>query len=133
RDSLVTGNGDTGNVLTRVWEVATGKQVLEFTGNEWAEFTPDGKQILAAGPDKKLHLWDFATGKEVRQYAGHTDWITRLSISPDGKRAVTGSHDKTIRVWDLASGKELAVLAQNGSSYAIYTPDGRHFVTWTRG
>ncbi|MBI2805670.1 MAG: protein kinase [Planctomycetes bacterium] len=123
---LVTGVGG-----ARVWEVATGKQVLEFPGNEMAAFTPDGKQILSTGLDKKLHLWDFATGKEVRPFAaGHTALITGFHLSPDGKQAATGSLDRTVRVWDVASGKELAVLADH--YLARYTPDGRHFVTWSK-
>jgi WD40 repeat protein len=101
-------------------------------GNEMAAFTPDGKQILSTGLDKRLHLWDFATGKEVHPFAaGHTGLITGFHLSPDGKQAISGSHDKSVRVWDIASGKELAVLP-NTYTWG-YTPDGRHFVTWSNG
>jgi hypothetical protein len=128
---LATGDAQEGRDLTlRVWEVASGKQVLECVGNECAAFTPDSKQVLVAGPDKALHLWDIATGKEVRSFEGHTSWIIGVDISRDGKRALSTSVDATVRIWDLDTGKELGQLTEQPPwKYARFAPDGKSFLT----
>jgi WD40 repeat protein len=72
-----------------------------------------------------------ATGKEVRSFEGHTDWVTTVAITPDGKRALSGSNDTTVRVWDLETGMELKKIeAHTQPSRAIYSHDGKHFLTW---
>jgi WD40 repeat protein len=124
--------GDGGGNTTRVWETATGKLVLEFVGNEFVVFTPDGKRLLSAGPNKTLHLWDRATGKEIRSFVGHTHWVASGAISPDGKRVVSGSNDTTVRVWDLETGTELKKIeAHTQPSRALFAPDGKHFLTYS--
>jgi serine/threonine protein kinase/WD40 repeat protein len=130
---LATGNAEEGRDLTlRVWEVATGKQVLECVGNECAAFTPDSKQVLVAGPDKALHLWDIETSKELRTFEGHTNWISGVDVSRDGKRALSTSTDATVRIWDVESGKELDQLREQPPGvYARFAPDGKSFLTCT--
>jgi hypothetical protein len=59
-------NSWTEMVAVQVWETATGRPVLRLkTG--WLghlAFSPDGRLLLAAGPEE-LALWDLVSGKVV--------------------------------------------------------------------
>jgi WD40 repeat protein len=120
---LVTGSSWHNQV--RVWDTATGKLVRALPGWQWAEFTPDGKQILACGADNALRLWDLATGREVRRFSGHTSAATRFDVSADGQRFLSSAPDGTVRLWDLKTGKELGRLeGQSEKCFAVLSPDG---------
>jgi WD40 repeat protein len=128
---LATGQVESPHTV-RVWEVATGRQVLEVEGNECAAFTPNGKLLLAAGPDKSLHLWETATGQEVRRFPGHTTWVASLVISPDGKLALSGAGDGTARLWDLETGVELLKAETKQVRVRVrFAPDGKRFLTFS--
>ncbi len=62
---LYLGGGDTGTL--RIWEVASGKQVVELPVTIGC-FTPDGKQILGHNLGKTISLFDVATGRELRKW-----------------------------------------------------------------
>jgi hypothetical protein len=133
---LATGEGSSSlpPKTVRVWEAATGRQVLEVQGNECAAFTPNGQLLLAAGPDRSLHLWETATGKEVRRFTGHTGWVASLVISPDGKLALSGAHDGTARLWDLETGEELMKAETKQVRVRVrFSPDGKRFLTFNDG
>jgi WD40 repeat protein len=116
----------------RVWKAQTGELVRVLPGCQCAQFTPDGKQVLAWSRDNMLHLWDLETGQEVRQLIGHKDGLTRFELSPDGKRVVSCARDQTIRLWDLTAGQELARLPlQDEWSRAVFSPDGGRILTWS--
>jgi WD40 repeat protein len=131
---LATGQVQFPNTV-RVWEVATGWEVLVVPGNEAAAFTPNGKLLLAPGADKSLHLWDVATGKEVRRFPGHRDWLGSPVISPDGKLVLSCSNDQTVRLWNLETGKELMKAEPPPAFPAFapvvrFSPDGKRFLTF---
>ena len=64
---LYLGGGDTGTV--RIWEVATGNQLLELTVTV-AWFAPDGRKLLGSKGDKVLSVFDLDTGQEEPQLGG---------------------------------------------------------------
>jgi WD40 repeat protein len=124
-----TGAVQAENTL-RVWEVESGELVMQVVGNECAVFTPDTKQLIAAGPDKQLHVWEVPTGKEVRQFGKHPDWISVLSLAPSGKQLLSGCNDGNMRLWDLASGEELARLDHHGQPcFGFFSPDSKQIVS----
>ena len=55
-----------------------------------------------------MRLWELASAQTVRILAGHTDWVTSVTVTSDGALAVSTSRDGTLRVWDLESGEEIA-------------------------
>ena len=135
-----------------LWDLASGQMIRGFQthpaqveegGAAWVEqvaFSPDGRQILSAGRDRRLRLWDAETGKEIRQFLGHQSEFGDIAFSPDGKRAVSvgafwglpgHSPDYSIRVWDVATGAELKrILGHKSSVTAVEFPhDGRRIVT----
>jgi WD40 repeat protein len=124
----VTGSDDQ---TVRVWEVASGKEVLRLSGHteevHAVAFAPDGSRILSGGRDRTLRLWDAATGKELRRFTGHTERISGVAFTPDGRRLLSASWDGTVRLWDADSNKELHRFSGHTGpvSCLIVAPDGR--------
>jgi dipeptidyl aminopeptidase/acylaminoacyl peptidase len=92
----------------RVWEVATGKELLRFRGHSRderrASLSPDGT-ILAStnGWDNYAYLWDTKTGRELAKLEGHGKPVQALAFSSDGKLLATSGQDRSILIWDLAT------------------------------
>jgi len=91
----------------RLWELPSCKCIRTFEGQRGTyavAFTPDNKQVLAAGYKGELRLLDIANGECVRLFEGHTDSIYVIDISPDGKYAVSAGCDYAIKLWDMPTG-----------------------------
>jgi WD40 repeat protein/beta-lactamase regulating signal transducer with metallopeptidase domain len=127
---LAAENGDQSITL---WEVASGKErahlakvtpnprpaaggggaalagavrrvaFAEPAGPVTLAFSPDGRALVARGPDLAVRVWDVDTGKEVSQLKGHEGRVETLAFSPDGNAIATGSADSTILLWDAAT------------------------------
>jgi WD40 repeat protein len=110
--------------LIRLWDPATGKELLSITGPKWAvdyiAFTPDGKYVLSGGAmDGAFRLWDAKTGKAVRTFAADDFLSYGGALSADGKRLLTVGRKHTgqfgqpgevygeaqWRLWDFDTGK----------------------------
>src|SRR4051794_3985278 len=57
--------------VVRVWDVETGKELLQFTehrsgGVDALAWSKDGTRILSSGVDGMLRLWDAKTGKTLK-------------------------------------------------------------------
>lgn len=93
-----------------VWEVATGKIVARLGSAQEpmyalaAAWRGDGKSILVAATNQKLHLMDPFTGERRRTFDGW-DMTTALAISADGKLALTCGQGPALRLWDLETGR----------------------------
>ncbi len=124
-----------------VWDVATGKQLVAFSGHgEGARtsgiaFSPDGKWAATAGNDGTVQVWDAATGAIVFKLTGHTGATFGVAFSPDGKSLASSSVDRTIKIWRLlpAGGEvpePLTLRGQTGAVYSIaFSPDGTRLAT----
>lgn len=111
--------------LTRLWDVATGKELRQLKGHtqgvDHLAYSPDGKTIATVSFDKTLKLWDPETGKERATLRGHKEQVLCVAYSPDGKTLATSSgrwmdYDYTpgpgeVIVWDAATHRALAVYA----------------------
>jgi sugar lactone lactonase YvrE len=89
----------------RLWEVASGKELLAIPTDEDAynlAFSADGA-LVASGSAEAIRLWDVATGRPVGRFRGHDARVQCLGFSPDGKTLATGLADSTILIWDLSS------------------------------
>ena len=76
RGRLATASDDG---TARIWDLATGKQLLELRAHEGevvaAKFTPDGKNVLTTGRDGTLRQWHLPRGD-----AG---WVARAETRPN--------------------------------------------------
>lgn len=82
----------------RVWDVASGEQVLLVQHNTAvhdAQFSPDGRWLVTAA--NRGGLWDVQTGANVARLQGHDGTLTAATFAPDGVTIVTGGVDQTIR------------------------------------
>ena len=114
---------------TRIWDVASGKKLLELhPGGMSVAFSPDGSKI-ATGDGKDPCIWDAASGKKLFElHAGNYSYS--VAFSPDGSKIATAG-DGT-RIWDVASGEMLRELRPGGGSVA-FSPDGSKIATGSNG
>ena len=100
-------------------------------------YSADGKTLIWAGYQRRLHLCDAATGKELRSWDDEKKRpISALACSPDGRVfAAYGSRAEAeglARLWDAATGKEVWHLEERGEASitaAAFSPDGKILAT----
>jgi RNA polymerase sigma factor (sigma-70 family) len=90
----------------RLWDVATGKMVRQFTRPtgqvvQSLAFSPDGKSFSCGVNDRTVVVWEVLSGKERRQFQGHRAEAPWVAFSPDGKSLVSGGLDNSAIIWDL--------------------------------
>jgi WD40 repeat protein len=90
-----------------------------LSGEAKVAVTPDGKQLVHAGPDRVVRVWDIFTGKELASFKGHDGAILALAISPDGKFAATASTDTTVLLWALPSATTQAKPADLDNAFRL--------------
>jgi WD40 repeat protein/tRNA A-37 threonylcarbamoyl transferase component Bud32 len=137
-------------VPVRVWEVASGKELLALRGMKErpasASFSPGGQRILTAGPGAgvevvvtegggtfshrsgpqpkdRVRTWDATTGKSLMQF-GPQDVIARAIWSADGQRAFVLGQGRG-QIWGAGNGKHLADLEGQAAPRGVLSPDGR--------
>lgn len=133
----------TGEGAVRVWEVASGKELLHVPTNgpgHTIAFSPDGK-LLAFDVKYTVHLCQAETGKELLKLEGHQEvirnrgitsgYLNALTFSPDGKLLASASCDNLARIWDVTMGKTLQVLEGHRGfvNTVAFFPDGKAVVT----
>jgi WD40 repeat protein len=77
----------------RVWEVATGREVLTLKGHEGpvvaVDYSADGRHLVTGSDDHTARVWDAATGKPVAVFRGHGCGVVGVFFSPDGRRVLS--------------------------------------------
>ncbi len=154
-DSRLGATGGGGDVV--VWDVATGREVRRFTGNEGdpgaqdldglmgGAFSPDNRLLaVAVGPN--LRLWNVATGKLVWQRTNEAHAFLKLesayapiAFMPDGRQIVVRG-DNAKLTWDATTGRLVARARLNKKGVEdgvtedemlarqMTTPDGKFVV-----
>ena len=123
RKVITTHRGNT----ARLWNAETGQPLTELLKHRpsdgiivpdgvgmvhFAQFSPDGKQVLTNFIERYPHLWDAKTGQRLNLNL-KTPYKLPLSasfarFSPDGQRLLTLVRDG-IQVWDLQTGQPLTL------------------------
>lgn len=121
----------------RVWDVATGKELLARPGHvnpvDQVALTPDGKSLVSYGRFEAILRWDLATGRIAQRISPSTAGPASVVLALDGESAATLERDSgDIRLWDLATGKEvrkIGKIAKHSGNLLppclAFSPDGR--------
>ncbi len=137
----------------KVWEAATGKQVLSLPQNRarvsGARFSPDPENRAGVGgvtfsPDGQhlavlgvltIQVWDTTTGKEsltlnFAQSPGAGIPTKGLVYSPDGRQLAL-AHGTEVHVWETATAKEVSTLYGRDFRFqsVTYSPDGQYLAS----
>ena len=99
-------SGGEGRRCVRLWEIATGKEVLNFAGENGKDlrcaiFSPNGRFVATWGEDytdDSLSLRNTATGKKYKCYNGS---VRSATFSHDSRYLAFANDDKTIVLLEL--------------------------------
>ncbi|XGV97497.1 MAG: TIR domain-containing protein [Leptolyngbya sp. BL-A-14] len=92
-------------------------------------FSPDGRMIASASPDKTVKLWDLH-GKNLATLIGHKENATWVSFSPDGQTIATASDDRTIKLWSRNGTLIRTLKGHVGKISSVnFSPDGQQLVS----
>jgi WD40 repeat protein len=114
---LASGNGD-GTVT--VWEVATGKQLLIYSGHV---HTVPSLDVARTHPRLSRPLSSRRT-----PHSSYLGGVLQLQWSPDGTLLLSSGPDDTAQVWEALTGRTLLTLGSRGALFvqnAVWAPDGR--------
>lgn len=86
---------------TRVWELASGKQISIGIPSGISAVSPDGK-LIAVAWKSKLHLIETESGNELGELSPAPAGTPRtVAWSPDGKWIATGGDGSTVQLWNV--------------------------------
>ncbi len=97
-----------GEHAVQVWEAATGKHLLTYSGHlsqvSTVAWAPDSKRLASASSalDKNVQVWDAHSGATLYTCHGHTLGVNGVAWSPDGQLIASASSDGTVRVWQAS-------------------------------
>ena len=125
KDHLVSINRET------MWDLYTGEtlsgDVDEWIGN-WAEISPNRKQMTVVDPDGYVKFVDLVHHKIIHQEHAHHDHGRAVAYSPDGKLLATAA--ERVVLWDVASMTRLVPLEYEAIVWSVaFSPDGRWLVS----
>jgi WD40 repeat protein len=143
--TLATAVLDDKEPAVRLWDVASGKEVLR-TGKPRGvvlsvAFSADGRLLVSSGrglspeglPFGEVKVWEAATGKLLHDLPGLGKESYSVAASPDGRfLAAAGWKDRTA-LWDLkaAGGPRLVWEDAGGGGHVAFSPDGKRLAFTT--
>ena len=117
--TIVTGSADR---TVRVWEAATGKQLVKLAGHSGPVLclatSHDGKLLCSGSADQTIRVWETATWQLVRAMTNHLGPVHALSFRPrDGSGGAIGQDllasaggDGTVRFWQPGIGRMVRIV-----------------------
>jgi WD40 repeat protein len=140
--------------LVRVWDTATGAEIVSPFGQNTAyltaysnepqeflqapyagsvSFSPDGKRIVSSSHGT-VKVWNGSELQELFTLKGHSDKVSGVAFSPDGKRILSGSLDHTVKLWDATTDQAVEMPSRPDFGDRVVTPtalspDGKRIVT----
>ncbi|MHB1562232.1 MAG: protein kinase domain-containing protein, partial [Isosphaeraceae bacterium] len=109
----------------KLWEVGTWEQNTRIA-DAGRFFSPDGRIMVVAEPDRTLRLVEVDTGHTLARLEGPDECTVKdMTFTPDGSRLIiTTNEPPSARVWDLrAIRRKLAELGLDWQAPAYPGPD----------
>lgn len=114
-----SGNDEMGaqDTTARVWDAATGEEILVIHGHTRAvwrgDWSPDGARIVTSSHDDTTRVWDARNGNELLSLSTPTDMFALVEWSPDGRYIAVGGREMKSEVWRvMQSSAELIAFAK---------------------
>ena len=129
---IASVSGQAREGVVKVWEAATGQEVLTLSDTDRAvAFGPDGRHLASQVKKFAVRIWDAKTGQEVLTFPSHEWMILGLAFSADGKRLAWASQDKTVKVWDVEKKREIHTLRGHTGRVrsVVFSPDGKRLAS----
>ena len=123
--------GDTGDVTTRIWDVASGDAIASIdlgrSSQPHSEFSPNGDLVLSSRAMTPF-VSDPSSGATIRDFRELGDGIAHFD--PTGTMVVGTCRQDSACVVDATTGDLLRTLRPAGASVreAVFTPDGSSIV-----
>lgn len=134
RDNTLVAAGGEQERSVKVWEVATGKELMhlpDFPG--WVTgvvFSPNGK-LLYAGSGDEIRVINRVTKETLHTWRGQRGGLAALALSADGKLLAAAGGGQygvalgnDLELWDTTTGQKLRTAKGVFTSVA-FSPDGK--------
>jgi guanine nucleotide-binding protein subunit beta-2-like 1 protein len=89
---------------------------------------PQSPLIISAGWDKLIKVWNLHTMKLQFNLAGHTQYVSSVTVSPDGSLCASGGKDGRALLWDLNKGEHLYELEANNAIHTLCFSPNRYWL-----
>jgi len=84
--------------------------------------------IVSCGWDKVVKVWRLNTLKLKTNLAGHSGYVSTVTVSPDGSLCASGGKDKVAMLWDLNEGKRLYSLDAGSPIHSLVFSPNRYWL-----
>jgi WD40 repeat protein len=131
RDEIATGGNDRKVIL---WDLASREVIhrlpLGFAVVDLA-FSPDGRQLAAAGHSDQLALVSLESELPVVWLTCPCKDMLALAFSPDGRLLAAGGRNGMIQIWDLKTRQVIDSSTSHGGRVLslAFTDDGERLVS----
>ncbi|KAI9595439.1 WD40-repeat-containing domain protein [Syncephalis fuscata] len=105
-----------GNASLRLFDIETGKLLLECQTPDTCDRTPDtqinrvithptSSVAITVSEDQYLRSFDLNSGQCIQSTRAHSDAISSVDIHTTGTTLITGGHDGAVKLWDMRNFK----------------------------
>lgn len=119
-----------GDKLARVWNVDTGRQILELKHDSAVaavSFNADGTKLGTGSYDGTARVWELPSGRELER-ASHGGGAEVVAFNLAGSRFAAGGLDGSVSVSETSRADRPAFFDLPGRVGSVaFSPDGRRF------
>jgi WD40 repeat protein len=123
-----------GDKLARVWNVETGRQILELRHDSsvaGVAFNADGTRLGTGSYDGTARVWELPSGRELNRVS-HANGSEVVVFSPGGDRFAAGGMSGSVSVSEPRRADRAALFELAGEARSVaFSPDGRRFAIGT--